>query len=143
MSVDCYCEDCQEGSRRIAALPNGRPVCGPDGGTAFVLYRKDRVERSKGSELIRGLKIGDLSPTSRAVAACCDTPLYLDFEKGHWFSVYRSALGEETRPPKMRVQTKGKPAGIDLPDDAPTYPGYPARFLAKLLAARIAMLLCR
>ncbi len=43
-SAVCYCESCQEGSRQIEALPSGRPVCDPDGGTAMVLYRKDRVE---------------------------------------------------------------------------------------------------
>jgi len=42
-SVVCYCDDCQEGSRQIEALPNARPVQDPDGGTAYVLYRKDRV----------------------------------------------------------------------------------------------------
>src|SRR3712207_4557822 len=56
-SVACYCESCQEGSRQIEALPNGRAVCAPDGGTAYVLYRKDRVEYPKGSRLLRGLKL--------------------------------------------------------------------------------------
>jgi hypothetical protein len=143
MSAVCYCGNCQEGSHRIAALPDGRPVCGPDGGTWLVLYRKDRVARSKGAELLRGLKNREESPTSRVVAACCDSPLYLDFEKGHWLSVYRAALGEDAPPPQMRVQTKSRPAGIDLPDDVPAYPGYPLKFLTKLLAARIAMLLGR
>src|SRR3712207_3581337 len=85
LSAVCYCESCQEGSRQIASLPGGRPVCGPDGGTAFVLYRKDRVTCTKGSDLLRNLKIRVESPTSRVVATCCDSPLYLDFEKGHWF----------------------------------------------------------
>ena len=48
-STVCYCESCQQGSRQIEALPNGRSVCGSDGGTAYVLYRKDRIEYSKGS----------------------------------------------------------------------------------------------
>ncbi len=51
VSAVCYCESCQEGSRQIEALPNGRPVCDSDGGTPAVLYRKDRVEYSKGSGL--------------------------------------------------------------------------------------------
>lgn len=37
----CYCESCQEGSRQIEALPNGRSVCDSDGGSAYVLrYRE-------------------------------------------------------------------------------------------------------
>jgi hypothetical protein len=143
MGAACYCEDCREGSRRIAALPNGHHACNPDGGTEYVLYRKDRVACSKGSGLLRGLKNRDESPTSRVVAACCDSPLYLDFEKGHWLSVYRARLGEDAPPPEMRVQTKSRPAGSDLPDDVPAYRGYPLKFVAKILAARIAMLLRR
>lgn len=143
MSTVCYCESCQEGSRQIASLPSGRPVCGPDSGTGFVIYRKDRVTCSKGSGLLRRLKIRDESPTSRVVATCCNSPLYLDFEKGHWFSVYRAALRGDVPPPQMRVQTKAKPAGSELPNDVPSHSGYPLKFVAKLLAARVAMLLRR
>src|SRR5918997_6875702 len=77
ISTVCYCKSCQEGSRQIAALPNGRPVCDPDGGTAFVLYRKDRVQYPKGSNLLRGYKLRDGSSTSRVVAACCTSAMYL------------------------------------------------------------------
>lgn len=143
MSTVCYCESCQEGSRQIEALPNGRSACDPDGGTAFVLYRRDRVEYSKGSRLLRGYKLGDESPTNRGVATCCNSAMYLDFEKGHWLSVYRAALQGDVPPLEMRVQTKFKPAGGDLPNDVPSYPSWPLKFMAKLAAARIAMLLRR
>jgi hypothetical protein len=43
----------------------------------------------------------------------------------------------------MRVHTKSKPRGIDLPNDVPAYAGYSLRFMAKLLTAWIAMLLRR
>ena len=142
-SVVCYCESCQEGSRQIEALPNGGPVCDSDGGTAYALYRKDRVEYSKGSPLLRGYKLRDESSTRRVVAACCDSPMFLDFEKGHWLSVYRTALRGELPPLEMRVHTKSKPPGSDLPNDVPNYPTYYAKFMAKLFAAWIAMLLRR
>src|SRR5918997_4397482 len=86
MSAVCYCQSCQEGSRQIEALPYGRPVCDSDGGTAYVLYRKDRIEYSKGSQLLRGYKLTDESPTRRVVASCCNSPMFLDFEQGHWLS---------------------------------------------------------
>ena len=142
-STVCYCESCQEGSRQIQALPNGRPVCDSDGGTAFVLYRKDRVEHSKGSHLLRGYKITDESSTNRVVATCCNLAVYLDFERGHWLSVYRAALQGEVPPLEMRVHAKSRPAGSDLPNDVPGYPAYPFKFVAKLTAAWIAMLLRR
>lgn len=142
-SAVCYCKSCQEGSRQIEALPNGRPVCDPDGGTAYVLYRKDRVERSKGSELLRGYKLTEQSTTNRLVATCCDSPMFLDFKGGHWLSVYRTAVRGDAPPVEMRVHTKSRHAGVDLPDDVPNYSGYSLKFMAKLFAAWIAMLLRR
>ena len=143
MSVVCYCESCQAGSRQIEALPNGGPVRGPDGGTAYALYRKDRVEYLKGSPLLRDYKLTDESSTKRVVATCCDSPMFLNFEKGHWLSVYRTALRGELPPLEMRVHTKSKPEGSDLPNDVPSYPGYSAKFMVKLFAAWVAMLLRR
>ena len=143
ISTVCYCKSCQEGSRQIAALPNGRPVCDPDGGTAFILYRKDRVEYSKGPRLLRGYKIRGESSTNRVVATCCNSAMYLEFEKGHWLSVYRAALRGDIPPLEMRVHTKSKPAGSDLPNDVPSYRAYSLKFMAKLFAAWIAMLLRR
>jgi hypothetical protein len=142
-SVVCYCESCQEGSRQIEALPNGGPVCDSNGGTAYALYRKDRVEYSKGSPLLRGYKLRDESSTKRVVAACCDSPMFLNFEKGHWLSVYRTALRGELPPLEMRVHTKSKPPGSDLPNDIPNYQTYSVKFMVKLFAAWIAMLLRR
>ena len=142
-STVCYCESCQEGSRQIEALPNGRPVCDSDGGTAFVLYRKDRVERSKGSQLLRGYKLKEESSTNRVVATCCNSAMFLDFGKGHWLSVYRAALRGDVPPLEMRVHTKSRPAGVELPNDVPGHPAYSLKFMAKLFAAWIAMLLRR
>ena len=143
ISTVCYCKSCQEGSRQLEALPNGRPVCDPDGGTAFVLYRKDRIKYSKGSQLLRGYKIRDESSTNRVVATCCNSAMYLEFEKGHWLSVYRAALRGDIPPLEMRVHTKSKPAGSDLPNDVPSYRAHSLKFMAKLFAAWIAMLLRR
>jgi hypothetical protein len=69
--------------------------------------------------------------------------MFLDFEKGHWLSVYRSALREDAPPAQMRTQTRSKPDGVELPDNVPSYPGYPLGFVVKLLRARVAMLLGR
>lgn len=60
-----------------------------------------------------------------------------------WLSVYRTALPGDAPPVEMRLHTKSRPAGVDLPDDVPNHAGYSARFMAKLLAARISMLLRR
>jgi hypothetical protein len=65
------------------------------------------------------------------------------FRERHWLSVYRTALRGDLPPLEMRVHTKSKPAGSDLPNDVPSYSGYSLKFMAKLFTAWIAMLLRR
>src|SRR5882757_3400090 len=79
-STVCYCDTCQEGSRQIEALPNAAPILGPDGGTAYILYRKDRIKYSKGAELLKGYKIDEKSTTSRVVATCCNSAMVMQFD---------------------------------------------------------------
>jgi hypothetical protein len=143
-SVVCYCDDCQEGSRRIEALPHARPVRDPDGGTAYILYRKDRVKCSAGALLLKSHEIREDSATNRVVATCCNSAMFLGFDDTrHWVSMYRARFRGDVPPLEMRICTKFKPENGDLPSDVPSYRGFPLRFLAKLLAARIAMLLRR
>ena len=68
---------------------------------------------------------------------------FLEFEKGHWLSVYRTALQGDLPPLEMRVHTKSNPKGRALLNDVPSYRGYSAKFMVKLFAAWIAMLLRR
>lgn len=141
MAVACYCDDCQEGSRRIEALPGAPPVRDGDGATEYVLYRKDRLKRSKGRELLQELRLREKSPTKRVVASCCNSAMYLDFEKGHWLSVYRARCTGAVPPLQMRIQTRFKPTNTEAADNVPAFSGFPSRFIAKLLVARVAMLL--
>jgi hypothetical protein len=136
----CYCDDCQRGSQQIEALPNAAAVLEADGGTAYVLYRKDRFECIKGRELLQDLRLKESSPTRRVVAGCCNSALYLDFQKGHWVSAYRARFQGAAPPIQMRIQTRFKPGLEQAPGDIPSYRAYPPAFFAKLLFARIAML---
>jgi hypothetical protein len=144
VSIVCYCDDCQEGSRQIEALPNAGPVQDPDGGTAYIAYRKDRVKCSRGARFLQSHKIRESSVTNRVIATCCNTAMFLNFDDGkHWVDVYRARCTGDIPHLQMRICTKFKPASGDIPSDVPSYPWYPLKFLAKLLAARIAMLLGR
>jgi hypothetical protein len=143
-SIVCYCDDCQNGARQIAALRNAQPVLDPDGGTAYILYRKDRVSCTKGAELLRSYKLKDTSVTNRMVASCCNSAMFLKFDRGpHWYSLYGARSQGDVLPVQFRIQTKFKPPNGDLPSDAPSYATYPVKFLAKLIASRIAMLIHR
>lgn len=140
-SVVCYCDDCQEGSRQIEQLPNAAAVRDPDGGTAYVVYRKDRVRCSKGAQLLQNQKIKAASATNRVVASCCNSAMILSFDDArHWVDLYRGRLQGAIPPLQMRVCTRFKSGNDAVPDDVPAYPAFSFRFLAKLLAARIAML---
>jgi hypothetical protein len=139
LAAACYCDDCQQGARQIAALPNG-PVAGDDGGTEYLLYRKDRVTCTKGSELLRKYRLKDSSPTVRTLANCCNTALLLDFEKGHWLSLYRARFIGTPPPLQIRIQTKFAANADGIADDLPRYSSLPFRFMMKLISARFGML---
>src|ERR1700761_1323071 len=90
VSVICYCDDCREGARQIRLLPHAVTIQEPDGGTAYVAYRKDRVTCLKGASLLRHHKIRENSPTNRVIATCCNCAMLLSFDDGkHWIDLYR------------------------------------------------------
>lgn len=144
VSAACYCNDCQKGAAQIEALPSAPAVRDPDGGTAYALYRKDRFECSRGAELLRPHKLKDSSPTNRVVATCCNSAMFVNFDRGpHWVSAYRARFHGELPPLQARICTKFKPDGVVLSGDVPSYRSYPPSFIVKLLASRIAMALGR
>jgi hypothetical protein len=69
--------------------------------------------------------------------------MFLNFERGHWLSIYRARFEGDVPPVQMRIQSKFKPEGTVMPKDAPAYASFPFKFIAKLMAARFAMLLHR
>jgi hypothetical protein len=139
--VVCHCDDCEAGARQIEALPNARRVRESDGGIGYIVYRKDRVRILKGAEQLRGYKIRQTSATNRMVATCCNAAVILAFDdRKHWVDVYRASVIGDLPPLRMQVCTKYRQAGV-LDAAVPPFSGYPFRFMAKLVAARLAMLL--
>jgi hypothetical protein len=142
--VVCYCDDCQEGARQIQSLPNAISVQDPDGGTGYLVYRKDRVTCLKGTSLLRHHKIRKSSATNRVIATCCNSAMFLNFDDGkHWVDLYRSRCQGDVLPAQMRICTKFKPEGCTIPTDVRQYPRYPMSFLMKLVLAKAAMMLHR
>jgi hypothetical protein len=141
MSVVCYCDSCQEGARRIEALANAGPVLGSDGGTAYILYRKDRINYAKGAELLRDHKIEEKSKTSRVVATCCNSAMVMRFDDArHWIPIYRARFQGDIPPLQWRICTKFKPENVEIPTDIPSSAMYPAGFAWKLLTSKLSML---
>jgi hypothetical protein len=140
ISVVCHCDDCQEGARRIEALPGAPRIVDAAGGTAYVAYRKDRVACVKGAELLRRYKIRTGSVTNRVVATCCNSALFLDFDDGkHWVDLYRARILGQAPPLEMHICTRFVPDTAQGKDGMPHHPGYPVGFLLRLLGARLAM----
>jgi hypothetical protein len=140
-SLVCYCDTCQEGSRRIEALPNAPAVREPDGGTGYVSYRKDRVTFEKGRELLKDLTLEQNRKTKRVVASCCNSAVLMRFDDArHWVPLYRARFVPNAPPIQMRVCTSFLPVNVVLPDDVPSHRDYPGALVMKLLRSRLAML---
>src|SRR5271167_889833 len=52
VSVVCYCSDCQEGGRKIEALPGAPRVPEADGGASYLTYRDDRFRCVSGAQML-------------------------------------------------------------------------------------------
>jgi hypothetical protein len=138
--VICHCDDCQRFARRPeGAEPLGR-ICDASGGTPYVMYRADRVEIIRGGELLEDHKLTDGTATRRAVATCCGAPVLLRFDRGpHWVSIYRQRM-KNPPDPEMRVQTRYMPASA-IRGELPAYRHFPLSLFARLVVAKLAMLL--
>ncbi|BBU59475.1 hypothetical protein KU6B_57400 (plasmid) [Mameliella alba] len=80
------------------------------------------------------------SKTRRVVATCCNTPMFLDFTKGHWLSVYGHLWPADALPPlDLRTMTRDAPAGVTLRDGVPNLKTHNLRFFARLIGAWAAM----
>ncbi len=140
ISAECHCNSCREAGRRLQALPGAAAVLKPNGGTHFILYRKDRVRVLAGTERLKEFRLTPESPTRRIVASCCNTPVFLEFQKGHWLSLYGHLWPEGTLPPpELRTMTSDLPDASVLSDDVPNAKRQSVLFFARLLGAWMAM----
>lgn len=140
ISCECHCNSCRDAADRMGTLPGAAPVQAANGGTPYVLYRKDRVRVMTGAEQLREFRLTPDSHTRRVVASCCNTPLFTEFKDGHWLSLFASLWPESSRPAmEMRTMTSDLPAGVTLDDTLPNAKRQSGGFIAKLLWAWVAM----
>jgi hypothetical protein len=140
----CYCDDCQAAGLQLQALPAAALVLDPDGGTALTLFRANRFDVTRGTEKLAPHRLRPESATMRMVASCCNSTMYLAFDKGpHWVSVLRNRFVGAKPPIDFRHMTKFRASPLPYPDSVQTYPRFPVRFLALVLRDWIAMKLGR
>lgn len=143
-SVICHCDDCQAAGAMLAALPDAPPVLDAAGGTANVLYRKDRVVPIKGWHLLEAHKLRPESKTNRMVARCCNSPMAVTFDDArHWVPLYRDRLSGMVPTSEWRICTKFLPEGMALPAVPPAHAMYPFSMMAGLALSAVGMLLDR
>ncbi|MDI1327304.1 MAG: hypothetical protein PSV23_10955 [Brevundimonas sp.] len=140
LTVACYCDSCRKAAAELEALPEAPPVLGADGGTDFLLFRKDRVRPAAGAGRLGEHRLSADAKTRRVVAGCCNSPMFLEFEHGHWLSLYRDRFDPEARPPlEMRTMTGDLGPEVRLDDAVPSAATHTPGFMWKLLAAWAAM----
>lgn len=124
----------------MQTLRGAPPVLEANGGTHFVLYRKDRVRFVEGTERLASFRLRPESKTRRTVATCCNTPVFLEFVHAHWLSLYGHLWPEASRPPiEERTMTSDLPDASSLSNDVPNAKRQSFRFFTRLLGAWIAM----
>lgn len=140
VAATCYCHSCQTAGQAFDALPGAPGVVDADGGTPYLLVRKDRIHWLSGSEQLDAHRLKSDAPTRRFVARCCNAPIALEFTKGHWLSIYSGRIAAAERPPvEMRTMIADRPDGVEFADDIPSYATHSGRFFWRLLSAWAAM----
>jgi hypothetical protein len=144
VSLVCYCDTCQEGSRRIEALPSAPSVREADGGTAYVSYRKDRVAFTRGRELLKEDALARNPGTKRVVASCCNSAMMIRFDgPQHWIPIYRARFDANPPAIQLRICTGFRSEGTAIPGNVPSHRDYPPALMMTLLTSRLAMIFGR
>ncbi len=139
-SVECCCTSCREAAGRLQTLEGAPRTLTDYGTTPFVMYRKDRVRFLSGINNLAGFRLSPEASSTRVIATCCNTPVYLVFKGGHWLSLYGGLWPAGTMPaPTMRTMASDLPEGATLPDDIPNAKSQSLGFFAKLFGAWVAM----
>lgn len=133
LTATCHCTSCRQAAAELAALPGASPVTDANGGTPFVLWRKDRAQVVRGGDTLRAHLLRE-GGSRRVVATCCNAPMYLEFKGGHWRSLY-AARFDAPPPVEMRTMLMDALPG-SVPDDGiPGARRQSARFMLRLLGA--------
>lgn len=134
MTVACYCNSCRVAADLLGRRPGAPRMTEEDGGTHFVMQRKDRVECVKGRTDLHEHRLSPGASTRRVIASCCNTAMFLDFEPGHWLSVYANRIDPDERPLiEQRTMTGDRPHGVPFDDGIPSAKTRAPRFMWRLL----------
>ncbi len=144
MVAACYCDDCQAASERLAAAAHSAPSAGADGGTEFMVFRRDLIACTRGAERLEAMRLTPATKTRRMIAGCCATPMYVGFDdKRPWVSAFRASFGADAPPVEMRICTRFRRPDAKASDGLPEHAGYPVAMIVRIMAAWPRMLFSR
>ncbi len=132
-TVECLCTSCQTAGRMLSAIPGAAPILDEKGATAFVMHRKDRTAITQGEANLKAHRLSEDAGTRRVIAACCNTPIFMELKGGHWLSIYAALWADASRPAvEMRTMTGTRD---DLPNDVPNLKSHSLGFYGRLFGA--------
>lgn len=138
--AECLCDSCRSAADRLATLPGARNILTPYRATPCAEYRKDRVRVMSGTEHLREFRLSANTGSRRVVAACCNTPVFLEMKGAHWLSLYLHLWPRDMRPKaELRTMVGDLPDMSGLPNDIPNLKSHTIAFYAKLFAAWVGM----
>ena len=143
VSAVCYCVDCQAAGAEIEKLPDAKKVLEPDEGTAYSTFRQDQWTCTEGADFLQEIRLTPKAPTTRYVAGCCNSAMFLIYRHGFWVSTYRNRYQEPLPPLEWRNKISARTSDAPFPDDLPRYGSFPLKLFVRLIKARIAQLLGR
>ena len=135
-SLSCCCDDCQAAANELEALPGAPPFREACGGTAAVLFPKTALTVTRGGDKLTAHRLRPGSPTKRMVATCCNSFLYVAFDRGpFWVDVLHARIEGDAPPPRWRIQTRflDRPP----PDDLPNHAKYPQGLVWRIALAGV------
>src|SRR3984885_3251109 len=100
----CYCDDCQAAAQEIADSAPSARAASADGGTEFMLFRRDRIACTRGAENLQAMRLTAASKTRRMIAGGCNRRTYVPFdEKRPWVAGFRASFLADAPPVEMRI----------------------------------------
>ncbi len=140
LADECCCTSCREAARRLQAKVGVPNMTTETGTTHFVLYRKDRVRITDGTQYLADFRLKLESGTRRVLATCCNTPLFMELNGSHWLSIYAALWPIAERPaPVLRTMAVDHPDRSQLPNNIPNYAHWSVGFMWSLFRAWAAM----
>lgn len=140
MVVACCCNSCRDAGARFLTLSPDASTFAENGTVPFVMQRNDRLTVVSGQEHLAVHRLNDTATTSRVLATCCHTPMYLQMKGGHWASIYGTLWDEGQRPaPQMRTLTVDFPDPSSLSTDIPNLRTHSIPFYWRLFMAWVGM----